>query len=162
MKQAEKYYVVVNGEKTEVSQQVYNAYYQEERKEKYIAEKDSAHNVVPLNISGMEELEASQVCFTPAIASIEDQVASQEVQTCLHQCIASLPRAERELVQALYFEGMTEKAYAREKIRSSCSNPYHFSMYSRRQFTRSTGIVTTRLLLGVFGGVINSSPLTFW
>lgn len=114
MKQAEKYYIVVNGEKTEVSQQVYNAYYQEERKEKYIAEKDNAHNVVPLNISGMEELESSQVCFTPAIPSIEDQVALQEVQTCLHQCIAFLPRAERELVQALYFEGMTEKAYAKK------------------------------------------------
>ena len=114
MKQAEKHYIVVNGEKTEVSQQVYYAYYQEERKEKYIVEKDNAHNVVPLNISGMEELEASQVCFTPAVPSIEDQVALQEVQTCLHQCIASLPRAERELIQALYFEGMTEKACAKK------------------------------------------------
>lgn len=114
MKQVEKHYIVVNGQKTEVSQQVYNAYYQEERKEKYIAEKDNAHHVVPLNISGMEELEASQSCATSTIPSIEDQVAWKEMQTCLHQCIASLPRAERELVQALYFEGMTEKAYAKK------------------------------------------------
>ncbi len=35
------------------------------------------------------------------------------MKACLHRAIESLPRAERELIQAIYFQGMTEREYAR-------------------------------------------------
>ena len=48
--------------------------------------------------------------------SVEDEMLASELLTLLHRCISVLPRAERELIQAIYFEGMTENEYAK-KIR---------------------------------------------
>jgi len=52
-----KFYITLKGVHYEVSQEVHDAYYQEERKERYMAEKDQSHNLVILNRSGREELE---------------------------------------------------------------------------------------------------------
>lgn len=115
MKENGKFYIALNGEKYEVSQEVHDAFYQEERKEKYIAEKDQTHNVFVLNISGMEELEVEcdQEILSSPEASFEDQLIAKEMKDHLHQCLQMLPRAERELINAIYFDGETETTYAR-------------------------------------------------
>lgn len=33
----------------------------------------------------------------------------------LHHAIAALPKAERELIQAIYFDGVSEREYAQKK-----------------------------------------------
>lgn len=114
MQETRKYYIFLKGAKVEVNREVYEAYYQEERKVKYITEKDKAHNVVLLNISCMEELEAEcdQSFLASPEPSIDEQLASKELRNCLHHCLQLLPKADRELIQAIYFDGETEKAYA--------------------------------------------------
>ena len=57
MQQHGKYYITLKGVHYEIGQEVHDAYYQAERQEWYMAEKDQIHNLVILNISGMEELE---------------------------------------------------------------------------------------------------------
>ena len=114
MKGNGKYYIALNGESHEVSREVYQAYYQGKRKEKYIYEKDQAHKNHILDISGMEELEVeSDCCLASAEPSIDDQLLAKELHNHLHQCLQMLPSAERELIQAIYFSGETESSYAK-------------------------------------------------
>ena len=62
MKGNRKFYIALNGEVHEVSREVYQAYYQGKRKEKYIYEQDQAHENPIVDISGMEELEVESDC----------------------------------------------------------------------------------------------------
>ncbi len=55
-------------------------------------------------------LEAMPDSTTP---SIEEALLNKELKVCLHRAIESLPRAERELIQAIYFDGLTEREYAK-------------------------------------------------
>ena len=69
MKGNGKYYIALHGEVHEVSREVYQAYYQGRRKEKYIYEKDQAHENHILDISGMEELEVECDCCLASAVS---------------------------------------------------------------------------------------------
>ena len=114
MKGNGKYYISLHGEVHEVSRDVYQAYYQGKRKEKYIYEKDRAHGNHILDISGMEELEVeSDCCLASVQPSIDDQLLAKELHNHLYQCLQMLPSAERELIQAIYFSGETESSYAK-------------------------------------------------
>ena len=114
MKGNRKYYIALHGEVHEVSRDVYQAYYQGKRKEKYIYEQDQVHENHILDISGMEELEGeSGCCLASAQPSIEDQLLEQELHNHLHQCLLMLPEADQALIQAIYFSGETESSYAK-------------------------------------------------
>lgn len=53
MQENGKFYIALNGVKYEGSKEVHEAFYQAERKEKYMAEKDQAHNVFLLHIAAV-------------------------------------------------------------------------------------------------------------
>lgn len=114
MQENGKFYIALNGVKYEVSKEVHEVFYQAERKEKNLAEKDQAHNVFLLHIAGMEELETdySRECCACDAQSLDEMLISKEIKFALHQCINQLPRAERELIKAIYFEEETESSYA--------------------------------------------------
>ena len=115
MKGNRKYYISLHGEAQEVSREVYQAYYQGKRKEKYIYERDQAHENHILDISGMEELEfESGYCLASAHPSIDDLLLEKELHNHLHQCLQMLPEADRALIQAIYFSGETESSYAKK------------------------------------------------
>lgn len=115
MKGNRKYYISLHGEAQEVSREVYQAYYQGKRKEKYIYERDQAHENHILDISGMEELEfESGYCLASAQPSIDDLLLAKELHNHLHQCLQMLPVADRALIQAIYFSGETESSYAKK------------------------------------------------
>lgn len=106
MKGNRKYYISLHGEAQEVSREVYQAYYQGKRKEKYIYERDQAHENHILDIAGMEELEfESGYCLVSAQPSIDDLLLTKELHNHLHQCLQMLPEADRALIQAIYFLG---------------------------------------------------------
>ncbi len=48
-----------------------------------------------------------------SIPSIEETLLNKELKACLHRAIESLPRAERELIHAIFFDGLTEREYAK-------------------------------------------------
>lgn len=45
--------------------------------------------------------------------SMEDLAIAQELQNRLHHAIEALPKADRELIRAIYFDGITEKDYGK-------------------------------------------------
>ena len=44
--------------------------------------------------------------------SMEEAMMTREIHEKLHRAVDALPKAERELIQAIYFDGFTEKEYA--------------------------------------------------
>ena len=54
----------------------------------------------------------------PTTCSLEDMALAKELSKQLHCCINMLPKAERELIQAIYFEGMNDTEYAKRIRRS--------------------------------------------
>lgn len=114
MQQYGKYYITLKGIHYEVSQEVHDAFYQAERQERYMAEKDQSHNLVILNISGMEELEEgrNQEHLASPPQGMESQLIKKEMLEHLHQCLQKLPKAERDLIYAIFYEEETEASYA--------------------------------------------------
>ena len=113
MADKEKYLIRLQGKLIEVSEDVYYAYFQMERQERTQEEKYQRNHVVSydaldngetVGVEGVADLE------TP---SMEELIMAKELRDRLHHAIEALPKAERELIRAIYFEEMTEKEYAK-------------------------------------------------
>ena len=113
MADKEKYLIRLQGKLIEVSEDVYYAYFQMERQERSQEEKYQRNHVVSydaldngetVGVEGVADLE------TP---SMEELIMAKELRDRLHHAIEALPKAERELIRAIYFEEMTEKEYAK-------------------------------------------------
>ena len=75
--------------------------------------------------------------------TMETITLANELRNQLHRCIAALPKAERELIHAIYFEGMTEAEYA------SKANMTQSGISRRRKKTLSK----LKKLLNIMGSI---------
>ena len=115
-----KFYIPVEGKLIEVEENVYVMYYKMGRRERYMEERDQENGVVSYNALDTESRAGEAILRQAATESMEDLALANELRDQLHRCIAALPRAERELIHAIYFEGMTEEEYApRAKLTQS-------------------------------------------
>ena len=115
-----KYYIPVEEELVEVEENVYVIYYRMGRRERYIEERDQENGVVSYNALDSDSRAGEMLLSKGATESMEELALANELRAQLHRCIAVLPRAERELIHAIYFEGMTEAEYApRAKLTQS-------------------------------------------
>ena len=120
MADKENYYIPVEGKLVKVEEKVYTAYYKMSRRERYLEERDKENGVVSydaLDHGGM----VGQEAFTNFRAnSLEDMAIAEELMLRLHRCIEMLPKTERDLIYAVYFEGIGDTEYAR-KVKASQS-----------------------------------------
>lgn len=56
-------------------------------------------------------VEAIQDMSSP---SMEELAIAKELNERLHHAVAALPKAERDLIRAIYFEGQTEEDYGKK------------------------------------------------
>ena len=118
MAEKENYIINIQGELVEVSPDIYQLYFRMERQERNQVETSQRHEV---SYDALDNEESGGVeRFADDAPTPEEQAIAQDINVRLHQVIEALPKAERELIKALYFEGMTEQEYARTlKIRQS-------------------------------------------
>jgi len=113
MADKEQYIIKVEGNPVEVTPEVYYTYYRMARQERGQEEKKQRNGVFSYDALDTGEtvgLEAIPDSITP---SVEETLVSKELKACLHRAIDNLPRAERELIEAIYFQGMSEREYAK-------------------------------------------------
>ncbi len=68
---------------------------------------------IPSREDSYERLVQEEKCqFSDGTASVEDAVLRREAIRHLHRAIAQLEAAEQELIQAYYYEGLTERECA--------------------------------------------------
>lgn len=135
MADKKQYFIPVEGKLIEVEENVYIAYYRMGRRERYLEERDQANNVMSydaLDRDGMVGLEAFK---DPNVPSLEDLTLAKEMIEQLHRCIEMLPKPERELIHAIYFEGKTDSEYAKSvKMSQSGISRKHKKILSRLRF----------------------------
>ena len=112
MADKEKYMIKVEGKLVEVTPEVYYAYFRMERQERWQEEKQQGHAVVSYDALDDGETVGVEVVPDLTTPSMEEAVMTQEIHEKLHRAVDALPKAERELIQAIYFDGFTEKEYA--------------------------------------------------
>ncbi len=113
MADREQYIINIEGKPVKVTPEVYYAYYRMARQERGQEEKKQRNGVLSYDALDTEEtvgLEAMPDNITP---SLEEMLVSKELKACLHRVKGNLPRAERELIQAIFFDGLTEREYAK-------------------------------------------------
>lgn len=113
MAEKEKYIINIQGQLVEVTPDIYHLYFRMERRERGQEEKKQRNGVVSydaLDTSEMLGIESIRDMETP---DIEEQMISKEIYEKLHRAIDALPRAERELIQALYFHDIKTDEYAK-------------------------------------------------
>ena len=113
MADKEKYIIKVEGKLVEVPPDVYYAYFRMERQERGQEEKKQRNTVVSYDALDTEETTGAEAIPDLIVPSLEQEIISQEIHDTLHQAVDALPRAERELIKAIYFDGKSEADYAK-------------------------------------------------
>ena len=113
MAERKEYRIKVQGVLVEVTKEVYLAYYSIERHTRTLDEKDERNGKVLYCELDTEETLGEEMIPDIGASSVEDIALGSILSETLHQCLALLPGPERELLHALYFEGITEREYAK-------------------------------------------------
>ena len=110
--------ITVNGQDVEVSEEVFLAYSQAERRERYIAEEVEPGLVlsldkliedgVPLQKLGVEPIKSAE----DSVVELERKAERFQQMRKLPELISSLPDADKRLIESLYFKGMSTRQYA--------------------------------------------------
>ena len=113
MADKEKYMIKIQGKLIEVSEDVYYAYFRMERQERWQEEKKQEHEVVSYDALDNGETNGAEAIQDMATPSMEELAIAKELNERLHHAVAALPKAERDLIRAIYFEGQTEEDYGK-------------------------------------------------
>ena len=114
MADKEKYIIKVEGKLVEVTPEVYYAYFRMERQERWQEEKKWEHGVVSYDALDNGTTVGAEAMPDPMAPDMEEWIFAQDMNDRLHHAIAALPKAERELIQDLYFKGVSERDYAKK------------------------------------------------
>ena len=113
MADKEKYLIKIQGRLIEVSEDVYYAYFRMERQERWQEEKKQEHEVMSYDAIDNGETNGEEAIQDMATPSMDELTIAKELNERLHHAVAALPKAERDLIQAVYFEGQTEEDYGK-------------------------------------------------
>ena len=110
----------------EVSEEVYLAYYQEDRRRRTVDEKEQRNGTVSYDDLDTVELSGAERFADRTTVSVEDAAIDRIMADKLHRCIDRLPKEDRALIRALFFDGLSERKYA-EKL-----GIHHMTVHSRK------------------------------
>lgn len=116
----------IDGQFIEVSEEVYQVYMQGDRKMRYL-EKDlkteriilnddgAVQRIIPSREDSLDRLmEDNARQFEDPGESVEDAVLRKLAEDDLHRALKKLTDEEYSLIDALFYGGMTERAYAKK------------------------------------------------
>lgn len=118
MTDKEQFFIPIEGKLIEVEENVYIAYYKMGRRERYLVERDQKNGVLSYDALDQDGIVGQEMMNDPEADSLEDLVLAKEMKSKLHRCIEILSKSERELILAIYFDGMSDMEYSK-RIRKS-------------------------------------------
>lgn len=116
----------VNGKFVEVSEEVYQVYMQGDRKMRYfekdlktertiLADDGTVQRIIPSREDSLDRLiDDNARQFSDSGESVEDAVLRKMVEDELHRALEKLSDGDHALVNALFFDGKTEREYAKD------------------------------------------------
>lgn len=120
---SKQFFISVNGKRVEVTEEVYLTYYRSKRRERYFEQdikietpvRDKDANIIgyaPSKEDSLERLIATGAEFPDEQDSVEDAVIRELTADKLHEALDALTEDERALIEALFYEGKTERQAA--------------------------------------------------
>lgn len=106
------YYIKIRGALVQVTEDVYLEYFRTRRRWYAQGERDTYNNVVSYNAMDNEEMLGEEMIFDVASPSVEDLALDELLRKKLHDCLAELSKPDQEMLQALYFDGLSERQLA--------------------------------------------------
>ena len=109
---AKRWFIPLQGCLLEVDEQFYNEYYKEYERNKYLAALDRKNNV--LSIEAFDSDDDNGVDFiVDEDEDVERQVTDKLMAEHIRYIVSLLPSDERELIEALYFKGYSERQWSK-------------------------------------------------
>ena len=107
------YYIKIKGMPIPVTEEVYKAYCQGDRKERYFRESDIHNQIFFYDALDTEETNGSDMFVDPLAESVEDVVERRLLLARLKEALALLSDSERELLLRLYLYGESLRGLSR-------------------------------------------------
>ncbi len=110
-----KYYIRVPEALVEVSEEVYKVFWSMDRHTKTLEEKDERNQVFSYDAFDTDNMLGAELFPDTTTSNIEDQVISDIMTAKLRRCIALLPEEDRKLIQAIYYDGLSEREVSKRE-----------------------------------------------
>lgn len=104
-----RYFILVDGEKIEVSHAVYHTYYSMRRHEKTLVELDMRNRLTYYSNLDTEETCGEEMLSDRTAAGVEETALLQIYGDALRRSIERLSPWEQDMVFALFYEGLSER-----------------------------------------------------
>ena len=112
--------ITIDGIDVEVSEEVFLAYSQMDRRERYIKEEVEKGKVLSLDKLLEDGIPLEQLGVNPidsvesAVIQSQDALLAEKLKKRMKPALAALDESERQLVQALFFDGISAREYAKQ------------------------------------------------
>ena len=108
----EQYYIYVDGEPVEVSPDVYHVFYGMKDQEKEQEQKKARNGVLSYDAIDSNGMLGRELFSDIRNPTLDERLISAEVHQKLTCALEALPRKERELIEAIYYQGIPAFEYA--------------------------------------------------
>ncbi len=109
MAENKKYILMVSGKQVEVSREIYFEYLRMDRRDRYLEERDLAHGKTLYSNLDTAELLGEEMIPDSSAVDPADAAIAHILHEKLHQCLKLLPENDQKLLDAIYFEDMSER-----------------------------------------------------
>ncbi len=121
----DKLFLPLHGMLMEVTEEDYIAFYKAERRRRYVVERDVQNGVFSYEDYTTEEFNGEDMLVDNSV-NIEEEVEQRFIEEKIQEFLGRLSEKDREIIIALYFEGLTEREYAKKK------GIYHNAVHDRK------------------------------
>ena len=104
--------ITVDGVDVEVAEDVYLAYSQADRRERYVREEQFSGKLLSLEQMAEDDLLPDYVGAEAAPSAEEEALEREQAQSLAEWAMLSLNDADREMINALFFDGASTRDYA--------------------------------------------------
>lgn len=109
-----RYFIPVQGGLLEVPERTYAEFYREEERMRYLEKQDHDHGLLSSDAVDFDQCRKLETLDGEG-EDVAEVVIRKMLIEKLRECICLLSVSEQDLVNALYFEQLTEREYAKQK-----------------------------------------------
>lgn len=113
MAEKDYYYITVKGKRIDVSKEVYTAHQQMERAERTLEERDKRNGLLHYEELTTISLSGEEIIHDLTQESVEELVIAEIMKKRLRESIQMLSEKEKTIIEAYYFDGLTERQIAK-------------------------------------------------
>ena len=107
-----QFFIRVKNQFVSVTEEVYREYYRMGRRERYLEERDAVQGRVLYSEMDTDEAPGEEMIPDMKAKSVEQTVIDKIMAENLHKCLDLLADKERELIDAIFFKGYTEREWS--------------------------------------------------